>query len=249
MVDRLRPYWDFDDLDGTEIRFRELLETETDAAARAEVLTQLARVCGMRGDFEGCARLLAQARELAGEGQRAWVRIELEEGRRRRSAGDPGAAFPLFESAYDRACVAREPYLAGDAAHMAALAAPDPPTSGQWAERGIALGEKEEAARYWLGPLLNNRGWAEFEDERYEAAHADFERALAERLRDPENVEAIELAHYAVAKTLRALGRPEDAIGHAEAAVDSAAARGQEDQFFHDELAECRAALGHSAAD
>ena len=225
--DDLRQYWDFGDVDGSERRFRERLEQATDDAARAEVLTQLARVCGLRDDFEGGQRLIEEARELAGDDPRASVRIELEEGRLRRSSGDPAAAYPLFEAAYARAIEAEEPYLAGDAAHMAALAAPDPASSEEWTERGIALGEAEERARYWLGPLLNNIGWAYYEEERYQAALAAFERALAERLRDPENVEAIELAHYAVAKTLRALGRPEDAIGHAEAAVDSAASRGR----------------------
>ena len=248
MHDELRQNWDFGDVDGSERRLRERLEQATDDAARAELLTQLARVCGIRDDFDGGQRLIEEARELAGDDPRASVRIELEEGRLRRSSGDPAAAYPLFEAAHARAVEAEEPYLAGDAAHMAALAAPEPARSEEWTERGIALGEAEDGARYWLGPLLNNIGWSYFEEERYQAALAAFERALAERLRDPSNVEAIELAHYAVAKALRGLGRPGDAIGHAQAAVDSAAARDHEDGFFIDELAECRAALDRSAA-
>ncbi len=49
MTDPLRPLWDFDDLDATEARFR---------ALRAEALTQLARVQGLREDYESGDRLL-----------------------------------------------------------------------------------------------------------------------------------------------------------------------------------------------
>jgi hypothetical protein len=48
VADRLRPVWEFDDLDASEQRFREQLERETTDAGRAEVLTQLARVQGLR---------------------------------------------------------------------------------------------------------------------------------------------------------------------------------------------------------
>ena len=48
-MDRLRPFWDFDDLDGSEHRLREQLDRETSDSGRAEVLTQLARVEGLRG--------------------------------------------------------------------------------------------------------------------------------------------------------------------------------------------------------
>ena len=51
MGDRLRPLWDFDDLDGSERRFDAQLQSETSDAGRAEVLTQLARVQGLRGNF------------------------------------------------------------------------------------------------------------------------------------------------------------------------------------------------------
>jgi len=52
MDDRLRPLWDFDDLDATEQRFREQLGAEESEDGHAEVLTQLARIEGLRGEFE-----------------------------------------------------------------------------------------------------------------------------------------------------------------------------------------------------
>ena len=66
MADRLRPLWDFDDLESSERRFRDQLDREPTASGRAEVLTQLARVEGLRGDFDSSARLLDEAEPLAG---------------------------------------------------------------------------------------------------------------------------------------------------------------------------------------
>src|SRR5215211_3973592 len=50
--DSLRPLWDFDDLDATESRLREALAGVDDDPSRAEILTQLARVEGLRDNFE-----------------------------------------------------------------------------------------------------------------------------------------------------------------------------------------------------
>ncbi len=129
MSDPLRPLWDFDDLDATEARFR---------ALRAEALTQLARVEGLRGRFEEGDRLLD---EIADDDPRVRIRVDLERGRLRRSSGDKQAALPLFESAYARALDAGEDWLAGDAAHMCALAAPDRDGFVAWTSRGIELAE------------------------------------------------------------------------------------------------------------
>ncbi|MDH3307891.1 MAG: hypothetical protein OEO77_10275, partial [Acidimicrobiia bacterium] len=50
MTDWLRDLWDFGDLEGTEHRLRARLDAETTDGARSEVLTQLARVEGLRSD-------------------------------------------------------------------------------------------------------------------------------------------------------------------------------------------------------
>lgn len=195
MSDPLRPLWDFDDLDATEERFR---------ALRAEALTQLARVEGLRERFAEGDLLLD---EIVEEDRRVRIRADLERGRLRRSSGDKEAALPLFESAFAAALAAGEDWLAGDAAHMCALAAPDRDGFVAWTKRGIELAESSEAAAYWLGPLLNNLGWEHFDAEEYEQALDAFERALEVRLRDPENAAAIEVAREAVAEARRALGR------------------------------------------
>ena len=242
MSGRLRPLWDFDDLDATEQRFRTLLAAEISEAGRAEVLTQLARVHGLRSEFDEGDRLLDEADALAGSSVAARARARLERGRLRRSSGDPRAALLLFESAFATAVDGGEEYLASDSAHMAALAAADLQGMLDWTRRGIDLAEAatDPEAAYWLGPLLNNLGWAHYEAGEYEPALAAFERALGARQLDPSRLAEIAIARYAVGKTLRALGRPAEAA----AALEQAVAAGEPDGWFHEELAEDYAALG-----
>jgi tetratricopeptide (TPR) repeat protein len=241
--DRLREHWDFDDLDGTELRFRAALADEDDAG-KAEVLTQLARVEGLRGNFAEGEQLVDEAERLAGSSAAARARVLLERGRLRRSSGDAEAALPLFEQAFALSRETGEDWLAADAAHMAALAAPDREGMVAWTQRGVELASDSPEAAYWLGPLLNNLGWTHYEAGEYEAALDAFERALAARKREPERSAEIEIARYAVGKTLRALGRPAEAAAQLEQAVAWARSAGEPDGWFHEELAEDYAALG-----
>jgi len=207
MSDRLRRLWDFYDLDATEQRLRAQLESEPEDAGRAEVLTQLARVEGLRNDFDACDRLLEQAEGLAGSSAVAQARIDLERGRKLRSSGDPDGALPLFEAAFSRARDSGEHYLAGDAAHMCALAvAEDRVAMEEWTQRGLDLGEQEPVAAYWAGPLLNNLGWAYFDAGEHMQSLELFERALEVRRRDPHNRDAIAFAEEAVQTARQALG-------------------------------------------
>jgi tetratricopeptide (TPR) repeat protein len=242
--DPLRPLWDFDDLDATQQRFQAMLRQ--DGADRAEILTQLARVEGLRGRFEEGERLLRQAETSAGASEAANARIQLERGRLRRSGGDEERARPLFEAAFEIAQEVGEQFLAADAAHMAALVAPDRAGMQFWTQRGIdiAQGSDDREVTYWLGPLLNNLGWEQYEAEEYEPALESFQRALKARERFPERRGEIEIARYAVGKTLRALGRPEEAAAALEQAVAWAESEGTPDGWFHEELAEAYAALG-----
>jgi tetratricopeptide (TPR) repeat protein len=245
LTDRLRPLWDFGDLDASERRFRALLE-ESSGSERAEVLTQLARAQGLRGDFAQGDAFLREAEPLASESPAAKARIDLERGRLRRSGGDAEGARPLFESAFRIALDADEQFLAVDAAHMAALVQPEQPGRVAWAERGIDLAgrSKDPEVRYWLGPLFNNLGWEYYESGDYEPALSAFERALEVRERSPERPAEIEIARYAVAKALRGLGRPADAVPLLEQAIAWARSQGSPDGWFHEELAESYAALG-----
>jgi len=201
MPDRLRALWDFDDLDATEGRLREQLEREESDTGRGEVLTQLARVCSLRDEFDACEELLQEAESLAGDDGLVRVRIELERGRKLRSSG--AAAAPVFESAFARASGLGEYWFAGDAAHMVAIS--DPEKMVEWTQRGLELAESQPDAAYWAGPLLNNLGWHHFDAGDRERALEVFERALEVRKRDPGNSQAIVWAQEAIDEVRKAL--------------------------------------------
>lgn len=246
MGDRLRRLWDFEDLNATEQRFRALLDEEVTGPGRAEVLSQLARVHGLGGEFDVGDRLLDEAAGLAGSSAAVRARVQLERGRLRRSSGDPQAALTLFESAFATALEGGEEYLAADAAHMAALAAPDRAGMLEWTRRGVDLAgnSNDSQVAYWLGPLLNNLGWAYYDAGEYDSALDAFERALSAREREPQRRAEIEIARYAVGKTLRALGRPAEGATLLEQAIVWTQTVGKRDGWFHEELAENYAALG-----
>jgi tetratricopeptide (TPR) repeat protein len=197
--DRLRPLWDFDDLGASEVRFRAQLDVETTDAGRAGVLTQLARVEGLRGEFEKCDALLDEAEARGG----AELRVLLERGRRERSSGRPGAGLAEFERAFELARAGGDDVLAVDAAHMRAIVG----DSETWTARGveIAAASDDPGVRYWLGPLYNNLGWSRFEAGDHEGALEAFELALASRERDDPRESALEHAREAVEEARRAL--------------------------------------------
>jgi len=239
--DRLRALWDFDDLDASEVRFRAQLDHESTDAGRAEVLTQLARIEGLRGRFEQCDALLDEAEALGG----AEARVLLERGRRERSSGRPGAGAEQFEQAFEQARVNGEDVLAVDAAHMLAIVG----DSEGWTARAVAMASSSDDpdVRYWLGPLYNNVGWSRYDAGDAAGALEAFELALASRERDDPRPYAREIARYAVGKALRALGRPSDAAAALEECLAWASDAGVEDDYFHEELAEDYAALGRDA--
>jgi tetratricopeptide (TPR) repeat protein len=213
VADRLRPLWDFDDLDTSERRFDEQLTKEASETGRAEVLTQLARVQGLRGEFAAGDALIDQAEALSDGSAAVRARIQLERGRLRNSGGDPAAALALFESAFQIAEQGGESLLAADAAHMAAIASPDRKGKIEWTERGvrIATESNDRDVSYWLGPLYNNLGWEYQDAGEHEAALEAFQQALASRERYPEMPALIQHAKEAVGEALRALGRGDEA--------------------------------------
>jgi len=230
-----RDVWDFNDLDLSERRFRATLENEETEAGRAALFTQLARIEGLRGDFVAGERLLAMAEALGGA--ESWVLIE--RGRLLRSSGDGPSALPLFEAAFEQARTAADGFLAGDAAHMAALVG----DMEAWTARGIESTD-DDPGRYWLAPLLNNVGWSRYEARDFDRALDAFTEALAVRSEDPQEPHEREIARYAVGKALRALDRINEATAQLELAVAWAMEAGIETPYFHEELAECYAAAG-----
>jgi tetratricopeptide (TPR) repeat protein len=199
MGDRLRPLWDFDDLDASRGRFLAQLEQETTDAGRAEVLTQLARVESLRDEFEKCDELLDEAEAVGG----VTARSLLERGRRERSSGRDGGGRAEFLRAFELAQESGDGVLAADAAHMLALV----DDAESWTARGIEIAgaSDDPGVRYWLGPLYNNIGWTRFEVGDYAAALEAFELALASRERDDPRPGPLQHARDAVDEARRAL--------------------------------------------
>lgn len=166
--------WDFGDPPGSEARLRAAVEAQTDAATRAELETQVARALGLQERYAEADALLDTLPALSAA---VAVRVELERGRLRNSAGDPAAARPMFESAAGAAAASDLTFLHVDALHMLAIA--DPARASEWTARALAAleGTTDPRTRRWLVSLHNNAGWAHFDAGRPGDALAEFERA------------------------------------------------------------------------
>jgi tetratricopeptide (TPR) repeat protein len=172
----------------------------------------------------------------------------LERGRALNSAKRVEAAKRFFVEAWELARELGEDGLAVDAAHMVAIAqSRDPDAALEWNLRAIELAQSspDESARRWLGSLYNNTGWTYFDRGEYERAHTLFERGVEFR-REQGKLVPLLIARWAVARTLRALGRVEQALAEqqrlaAEYEANAKPANG----FVYEELAECTLALGN----
>jgi len=171
--------WDFSDPAGSEARLREAAGVETDAATRAELETQVARALGLQERFtEGDAVLDAIPADLAAQSPAVHVRVLLERGRLRNSAGDADAAAALFREAVDAASASPDlVFLRVDALHMLAIADPSRTAEGTAQAFAALDGVDDPRTLRWRVSLHNNAGWDHFEEARFEEALAEFERA------------------------------------------------------------------------
>jgi len=247
-IPALDDLWDYDDPTGSEARFRTAIddaEAVGDPAAADEARTQLARSLGLQGRFDDGHAILDRVDAGHPAGDRIRVRARLERGRLMRSSGDVAASIPPFQEAWDLARTLGEDGLAVDAAHMLALV-DAPPGERTWHERALDLADtsSDTAARRWRGSLWNNIGWARFEAGDLDAALAAFGTALAAR-REQGRPGETRVAEWCVARCLRSLGRPEEALAIQERlAMETAAAGEPEDGYGAEEIGECLLALG-----
>lgn len=240
--------WDYNDPVGTGEKFRALLpaaEAAGDATYRAELLTQVARAEGLSRRFEEAHRTLDEVeRELASLPPRATVRYLLERGRVLNSSGDKGKARPLFLEALDLARHSGEDFYAVDAAHMLGII--DPPDKQlEWHLLALQMAERstEARARGWRGSLYNNLGWTYHDAGDYEKALDMFEKALQFRVEQRKERE-VRIARWCIARTLRSLGRVEEALRMQLELADQAEAAGDPDGYIHEELGEGLLLLG-----
>ncbi len=106
----------------------------------------------------------------------------------------------------------------------------------------LAAGADDPRARAWRASLLNNLGWTLFDRTDYPAALTLFEDALAERVAQGTTTQ-VQIARWCVGRTLRALGRLDEAMTVQRALAEEHAAAGTSDSFVQEELAELESAL------
>ncbi|MGU3644991.1 hypothetical protein ACLBXX_08475 [Microbacterium sp. C23T] len=199
---RLDELWDFSDAAGSEARLRGAAAVETDAAARAEIETQVARALGLQERFDEADAVLDA---VAIEDAAVAARAALERGRVRNSGGDPEAALPYFLAAVDAASGAGLTFLQVDALHMLAIAEPDQAEEWTSAALGALEGATDPRTLRWNVSLHNNAGWRLFDAGRVEGAITEFEAArdAATRWGTPQQVQ---WADEALAEAREALG-------------------------------------------
>jgi tetratricopeptide (TPR) repeat protein len=239
--------WDYDDPAGTEARFRALLPVAEAAGDRSTLLqlrTQVARALGLQKRYDEANRELDGVEAELGDAP-AVVRVRylLERGRVRNTSGDPGGARPVFEEAWETARAGGEDGFAVDAAHMVAIVA-EPDEAIAWNERALELARRSEdpRARKWRGSLLNNLGWTYHDLGRFEDAHRLFGEALELRREQGEDG-PLRIARWCVARSLRSLGRVEEALAVQRELMAEAEAANEPDGFVLEEIAECLLAL------
>ncbi len=241
--------WDYRDPAATEQKFSDLLASAETAFRqyRCELLTQIARSQGLQGKFNAAWYTLQMvARAMEKDWPLVRVRYLLESGRVHNSSGQPDLARPLFIEAYELASQQKLDFYTIDAAHMLGIAEV-PEKQMDWHERALALAESSDDSRAqkWAGSLYNNMGWTLFEAKQYDKALALFRKGVDFRAAHNQPRE-LRIARYAVAKTLRTMGKLDEAIEIDRAIYNEAVAANDPDGYFCEELGECLLAKGQA---
>jgi tetratricopeptide (TPR) repeat protein len=235
--------WDFADVAGTETKFRALLpraEAAKDTDYLAQLLTQIGRTEGLQGRFDDAHRTLDRAEKLLrDDAPLPRVRLLLERGRVFRSSKQPEKAKPLFLRAWDLGRAAALDGYACDAGHMLAITETGKPAI-EWSLKTIAYaeGSKDPTAKRWVGTLAFNLGWAYHEQGEFEKALAMFRKDLAFRL-ERKAAPPARVAKWAVGRTLRSLGRLEEALATQRELEREFEALPEKDGYVFEEIAEC----------
>ncbi|HEX3271596.1 MAG TPA: tetratricopeptide repeat protein [Ktedonobacterales bacterium] len=246
--DQIDALWNYDHPAESEDAFRralEALDDQVDVALRLELLTQITRAQGLQRRFEGAHATLDMVEaQLDGSTPRVRIRYLLERGRVYNSSRQPERAQPYFVEAWELASTTGEDILAIDAAHMLAIIAP-PEASLEWNQRALEIAERSIAPRalHWRGSLYNNIGWTYHDASDYEQALATFQQAAAAR-REEGNPALVRIAVWAEARTLRSLGRVEEALALQQELLRGFDTQGEQDGYVYEEIAECLAILG-----
>jgi tetratricopeptide (TPR) repeat protein len=232
--------WNFSDPAASEQAFRGMLAEYPDAPEpwRLTVLTQLARALGLQSQFDDAHAVLDDVESRLGTDPQANIRYLLERGRVLNSSGEPGRALQPFEDAFQRAREAGNDALAVDAAHMVAIVAGGEDAL-KWNELALSIAEDSDQPKAvrWLGSLYNNIGWTYYDLDKPEEALEIFRRGV-DWQREHGTEEGLRVARWTVGRTLRTLGRVEEAL-HIQRDLE-----GADDPYVQEELGHCLRELG-----
>ncbi|VFB11520.1 Predicted ATPase [Aeromonas salmonicida] len=245
--------WNYQDPAASALRFHALLPEARTAAnlqLELELLTQIARTHSLQRQFAEAHQLLDEIEpRLTDATPRARLRALLERGRTFNSAGDKATARTLFEQAWQLGLKSKELYLAIDAAHMIAIAAPLEEQS-RWHQLAMELAERsqDEKVRGWLASLYNNQGWTLFELGRFDEARVFQQKCLAWHEQHNNTAKAF-IARWSLARLTRAQGLHEQALAELkQLQVEMAEAGEPEDGYLFEELGENALVLDDQAA-
>ena len=248
----LASLWDFGQPALSEQRFVTALASAS--ADDALILrTQIARSHGLRKDFAQARALLRELEpQMAGASAEASARFALELGRSYASATHDTVSpedKALARAAYEQAlATARQGQLDGlaiDAIHMLAFVDTAPADQLKWAEAALTVVQtsSQPAAKRWEGSIRNNIGYALHQLGRYDEALTQFQQAKAIRVRGGD-LEALRVADWMVAWTLRALVRHDEALAIQLRLEHERDAAGTPSRYVFEELAHLYRALG-----
>lgn len=248
--------WNYAKPSETEQAFRGILgeaEASGNTSYLVSLLTQIARCEGLQGKFTEAHATLDRAEAILVADRRpvASIRLLLERGRVLNSSGHPEESIPLFLEAWELARSVddevNEPGYAVDAAHMLGIVAPEGERLG-WNQTALefALASGDERALRWLGSLYNNIGWTLHQEGDYVGALDNFQKYVAWSEKK-KLVRGAQIANWMVARTLRSMGKIDDALDiHWRLLMDVARRIGEPDGYLFEEIGECLLARGES---
>jgi tetratricopeptide (TPR) repeat protein len=210
-----------------------------------ELLTQLARVQGLRGNLPMARATLDQARQMIATSTKdldpkVEVRWLLEQGRMLCLGMSPVKAQDMFDQAWTQANKKGLTFFAIDAALMQSTIRP-PKFQNEWLLKAFALAESstDPQARLWLSQLLFLQGWHAFDFRQFEKALEFFDKAMAQPrpLEEPWKVMAFQ---WSRARTMRALGQVEQALAIQQTLLNDMSLKGNISGHVYLEIAECQ---------
>lgn len=245
--------WRFQDPMSTEIVFKEyekLLITHEDKTLLPQLYTQLGRCRSLLRDKEGCEIYLSKVQPLIEkldplEQIVPRIRLYLERGRLSNSMNMEDRGVSDFMTAWNEATMNGCDFYAVDAAHMLGIVSTGD-ESLDWNFKAMRYAEQSNdmKAKSWLGALYNNVGWTLYGLERYEEALQCFlndEMWYRERNRHEEAL----IAHWSMAKMLRLLERPDEALRELYVIAEERKLRDlPNDGYLSEEIGECLLAKG-----